>query len=87
MGTALLIGIFVGIPLGVISALRQYSKLDFSLTGVAFLGVSMPSFLLGLAALWFLGLQLRDLPDRRHAEPRRSRSTCRTSSRISPFRR
>jgi peptide/nickel transport system permease protein len=62
MGAALLIGIVVGIPLGVMSALRQYSRLDFALTGVAFLGVSTPSFMLGLAGLWLLGLQLRIFP-------------------------
>jgi peptide/nickel transport system permease protein len=62
MLTALAIGIFVGIPLGVISALRQYSKLDFTLTGVAFLGVSIPSFLLGLGALWLFGLQFKLVP-------------------------
>jgi peptide/nickel transport system permease protein len=62
MGAALIIGIVVGIPLGVMSALRQYSRLDFALTGVAFLGVSTPSFMLGLAGLWLLGLQLRIFP-------------------------
>jgi peptide/nickel transport system permease protein len=62
MLTALGLGIVIGIPLGVLSALRQYSKLDFSLTGLAFLGVSTPSFLLGLAALWLLGLQFRLFP-------------------------
>lgn len=62
MLTALMIGIVVGIPLGVMSALRQYSKLDFLLTGVAFLGVSTPSFLLGLGGLWLLGLEFRIFP-------------------------
>lgn len=62
MLTALGIGIVVGIPLGVLSALRQYSKLDFTLTGFAFLGISTPSFMLGLAALWLLGLQLDIFP-------------------------
>jgi peptide/nickel transport system permease protein len=62
MGTALGIGIVVGIPLGVISALRQYSKLDYLLTGVAFLGISMPSFMLGLGGLYLFGLQLRIFP-------------------------
>jgi peptide/nickel transport system permease protein len=62
MLTALFFGIITGIPLGIMSALRQYSKLDFSLTAVAFLGVSMPSFLLGLAALWLFGLQLKWVP-------------------------
>ena len=46
-GTALSSGIFVGIPLGILSAVRQYSKLDFLLTGITFLGISLPSFLLG----------------------------------------
>ena len=62
MGTALLIGIFVGIPLGMISAVRQYSKLDYSLTGVAFLGISVPSFMLGLGGLYLFGLQVRIFP-------------------------
>ncbi|MDF2736070.1 MAG: transporter permease, partial [Chloroflexota bacterium] len=46
----------------VISALRQYSKLDYLLTGVAFLGISMPSFMLGLGGLYLFGLQLRIFP-------------------------
>lgn len=62
MGSALLIGIVVGIPLGMISAMRQYSKLDYALTGVAFLGISIPSFMLGLGGLYLLGLQFRIFP-------------------------
>jgi peptide/nickel transport system permease protein len=62
MGTALLIGIFVGIPLGVLSALRQYSKTDYALTGIAFLGISMPSFVLGIGGLYIFGLTFRIFP-------------------------
>ena len=62
MGTALLIGIFVGIPLGILSALRQYSKTDYALTGVAFLGISIPSFMLGLGGLYLFGLTFRIFP-------------------------
>lgn len=62
LGTALVIGCAAGIPLGVLSALRQYSKLDFILTAIAFLGVSTPSFMLGLGGLWLLGLQVRLFP-------------------------
>jgi peptide/nickel transport system permease protein len=61
-GSGILIGILVGIPLGILSAVRQYSKADFVLTGVTFLGISLPSFLLGLGGLWLLGLQLRIVP-------------------------
>lgn len=61
-GSAMLFGIFVGIPLGILSAVRQYSKLDFVLTATTFLGISLPSFMLGLGGLWLLGLQLRLVP-------------------------
>ena len=61
-GSAMVIGILVGIPLGVLSAVRQYSKLDFLLTGITFMGISLPSFLLGLGGLWLIGLQLRLVP-------------------------
>jgi peptide/nickel transport system permease protein len=62
MTTALLIGIFVGIPLGMLSALRQYSKVDFGLTAVAFLGISTPSFLAGIGGLYVFGLLLGFFP-------------------------
>lgn len=62
MGTAIFLGVLIGIPLGLISALRQYSKLDFALTTIAFLGISTPSFMLGIGGLWLLGLQLRIFP-------------------------
>jgi peptide/nickel transport system permease protein len=62
MGTALLIGIFVGIPLGVLSALRQYSKFDYAMTGFAFLGISIPSFMLGLGGLYLFGLTVKIFP-------------------------
>ncbi len=62
MGTALVIGCLVGIPFGIISALRQYSRLDFTLTALAFLGISSPSFLLGLGGLYVFGLKLGLFP-------------------------
>jgi peptide/nickel transport system permease protein len=61
-GSGMLFGIFVGIPLGILSAVRQYSKLDFILTATTFLGISLPSFMLGLGGLWLLGLQLKLVP-------------------------
>ena len=51
MGTALAIGILVGVPLGVFIGQKQYSFWDFSLTGLSFLGISMPAFITGLIAL------------------------------------
>jgi peptide/nickel transport system permease protein len=62
MLTAFAIGVVVGIPLGVMSALRQYSRLDFALTGIAFLGLSTPSFLAGIGGLYIFGLLLGIFP-------------------------
>jgi peptide/nickel transport system permease protein len=62
MGTALAIGCLIGIPLGIFSALRQYSNADFILVTLAFLGVSSPSFLLGLGGLYIFGLKLGLFP-------------------------
>ena len=62
MGTALAIGCLLGIPLGILSALRQYSKVDMALTALAFLGISSPSFLLGLGGLYVFGLKLGLFP-------------------------
>jgi peptide/nickel transport system permease protein len=62
MGAALIIGIALGIPLGIVSSLRQYSKLDHGLTAAAFLGISTPSFLLGIGALYVFGLTLGWFP-------------------------
>src|SRR5205823_14323135 len=54
---ALVIAYLVAIPTGVLSALRQYSKLDFAATVAALLGVSVPSFFLGLALIYLFALR------------------------------
>jgi peptide/nickel transport system permease protein len=50
-GLALLFSASVGIPLGVISAVNQGSKLDYALRVVSLSGLSLPSFWLGLLIL------------------------------------
>ncbi|MFZ3452513.1 ABC transporter permease [Arthrobacter sp. 7Tela_A1] len=46
--TATLLAIIVGISLGIITALRQYSSLDYSVTFMAFLFFSLPIFWLAV---------------------------------------
>jgi oligopeptide transport system permease protein len=59
---AILFALGVGIPAGLISALRQYSVADnVSMLG-ALLGVSIPSFLLATLFIYVFGLRLRVLP-------------------------
>lgn len=62
IGAALTIGIVVGVPLGVFIGLRQYSFWDYSLTGISFLGISMPAFVTGIFALFIFAIQLRLFP-------------------------
>jgi len=50
-GLALLFSVIFGVPLGVISAVKQNSKLDYVLRVVSLSGLSMPSFWLGLLIL------------------------------------
>lgn len=55
--TSLLLIWVIGIPIGVLSATRQYSLRDHFFTALAFLGLGVPSFLLALICL-VVGLRL-----------------------------
>ena len=48
MMTAILLSLLVGIPIGVYSAVHQYSKTDYAATTFAFFGSAMPIFWFGL---------------------------------------
>ncbi|HEY4987326.1 MAG TPA: ABC transporter permease [Bradyrhizobium sp.] len=50
-GLALLFSAAIGIPLGVISAVKQGSRLDYALRVVSLSGLSLPAFWLGLLIL------------------------------------
>jgi peptide/nickel transport system permease protein len=46
----------VAIALGVYSAVKQYSVLDYTFTGLSFVGLAMPPFWFGLLAIEFLAI-------------------------------
>lgn len=50
---SVLISFIVGVPIGVISAIKQYTWIDRGVMALAITGVSTPSFLAGLLALLF----------------------------------
>ena len=52
----------IGIPLGIVSAVKQYSTLDYSLTVTALLLASMPGFFLALVLILIFSLGLGILP-------------------------
>jgi peptide/nickel transport system permease protein len=61
-GTALLIGVLAGVALGIFTSLRQYSFWDYALSGLSFLGISMPAFILGIFGLYLFSLQIPLFP-------------------------
>jgi peptide/nickel transport system permease protein len=62
MGTALLIGIVVGVPLGVIAAVKQYSLTDYVAALFATSFIVIPGFVLGLIAIYVFAVALHLLP-------------------------
>ena len=62
-GLATLFAVLLALPIGIISAIKQYSRLDYSITAFSFVGLSMPSFWLGLMLIIFLAILPRQLHD------------------------
>ena len=54
-----LISAFLAVLIGVFSAVRQYSVLDYTFTGLAFVGLSMPPFWFGLIAIDLVAFRLQ----------------------------
>lgn len=53
---SVLLSALVAVAIGVYSALRQYSVLDYTFTGLSFLGLALPAFWFGLIAIEFLAV-------------------------------
>lgn len=61
-GSALLLGIAIAIPIGVLSAVKQYSVFDQVATTLAFFGFSIPTFFTGLLLILLFSVQLGWFP-------------------------
>ena len=59
---SLVIMVLVAVPIGVCSALRQNTILDYLLRGTTFISISMPNFWVGLLLLYVVAMKLGWLP-------------------------
>lgn len=59
---ALLLALAISLPLGVISALRQNTAVDYASLFFATIGTTIPSFVIGLFFIYVFGVWLRWLP-------------------------
>ncbi|WLR41866.1 ABC transporter permease [Bacillus carboniphilus] len=59
---SLAITYLLAIPLGIFSAQRPYSIADYTLTGAAFIGYSIPSFFAGLLLIYFFSYKVEWFP-------------------------
>ena len=62
VGLSYLIGILIAIPIGIVSAYRQYSWFDQLGTFVSMIGFSVPTFFTGLLAIMVFSVTLQWLP-------------------------
>ncbi|MBB6634805.1 ABC transporter permease [Cohnella thailandensis] len=59
---ALILGLLIALPIGIMSAVKQNSKFDYLMTGLSFVGTSIPQFFLGLLCIYIFAVQLGWLP-------------------------
>lgn len=56
------LGILIGVPIGIISSVKQYSIFDRVFTGISLFGVSAPSFWIAMLLVLIFSVKLRWLP-------------------------
>jgi len=61
--TALIFSLIVAIPIGIISAVKQYSKLDYAVTLFSFFGLSMPVFWFGWMLIILFAIEFKQWHD------------------------
>jgi peptide/nickel transport system permease protein len=59
MGTVFIVTLLVAIPLGIYSAIHQYSGADYIVTGVAFFAFALPTFWLGLICIMIFSVKFK----------------------------
>lgn len=60
--SAVFLAILIGVPVGVVSALKQYTWVDNTLLAIAMFLLSIPQFAMGLFLIYFFSVRLELLP-------------------------
>lgn len=66
---SLFLSFFIGIPAGIITAMKRGTFLDAVITSIANIGISIPVFWLGILGIYTFGLQLGWLPIQGYTSP------------------
>lgn len=66
---AMALAVVIGVPLGIIAAIRRNSWVDSASMFLALFGVSFPVFVLGLIAIYIFSVQLRWFPSGQRMDP------------------
>ncbi len=69
MGTALLISWLLAFPLGILAALRRNSMVDYVTAAFSLGAISIPTFFLGIGAIYVFSLKLQVLPSSGMSSP------------------
>jgi peptide/nickel transport system permease protein len=56
VGVSTILALIIGIPIGIYSAVKQYSRFDYVFTSLAFVGSAMPTFFFGLLMILFFSI-------------------------------
>jgi len=62
VGIAYIVSLLIALPIGILSAVKQYSIFDHIATTFAFMGFSVPTFFTGLLLIIILSVRLQWLP-------------------------
>lgn len=62
MGVSLVVSLIMAVPAGIYSAIHQYSKGDYTVVTLSFLGSSVPGFFLSLLLIFLFTVKLGWLP-------------------------
>lgn len=62
MGVSLIVSLLMAVPAGIYSAIHQYSKGDYTVVTLSFLGSSIPGFFLSLLLIYVFTIKLGWLP-------------------------